>query len=314
MFFKESDVNGVLTCVACLQILDDPRMLPCAASACNKCIQAKIQSSNKNLFDCTSCQDTHKPLTEKGFPLNIHLAKLENTKAEEVYKNKNLINLKEKLAEIKVKCEELKYNCEELKNNFSNTDDKISQYCIALRNQVDLETEQLIEQVHQFNEGLIKKINIYEKECTISYKDQIGTKVKEYEFVVSKTNEFMAVGSKYLSEDKPEATFVNNLLDQADVHLEKLILREKLLKGVMFDGKLMEFVKNKTVRDQSLLGEIALKRLMYEPMNFKELKFDDQIVTKYHSHFSFFKLENGNNVVFYIDTSFNLNMVTFDNN
>jgi hypothetical protein len=308
MFYKESDIYEALACVVCHQTLDDPRTLPCAASACNKCIQELIKSNNESAFDCSVCKDKHKPLSEKGFPSNSNLLKLVQSRVDKVYRNKNVVNLQEKLSEIKKKCGELKYN-------LKNPDDKIREYCIGLRNKVDLETEKLIEQARQYNESLIGEINKYEQDCINSCKDKIGSYLKDYEYelVVAETSKFVDNESNYLSEHNIDDKYVDNLLVQADVHLDKLILRDTLLKGIMFNGKLMEFIKNNNERDQSLLGKIALKQLIYEPISFKELKFDDQVLTNFHSHFSLFKLENGNNVAFYIDTGYYLNMVTFDN-
>jgi hypothetical protein len=78
MFYKKSAVNEALTCSVCLQILDDPRTLPCGASTCNKCILAQVQSNNESVYDCNICQEKHKPLTENGFPPSLNLAKLIN--------------------------------------------------------------------------------------------------------------------------------------------------------------------------------------------------------------------------------------------
>jgi hypothetical protein len=217
------------------------------------------------------------------------------------------------MSELKNHLIEMQKKCDDFKYNFNNTDDKIREYCVTLRNQVDLETEKLIEQAHKFNESLIDEINYYEKECIYLCNDQICSYAKEYEIIADETNTFINDESKYLSEFKINNSNVFNWLEKVVVHQDRLILRDKLLKAVMFNGKLMEFKKNVTKLNYTILGKLTFKQLIYEPLNSEELKFDDQIVTDFYTHFSLFKLEIGNNVVFYIDNICFLNMVTFDN-
>ena len=64
--------NKHLICSLCKELIDNPRLLPCSRSACNKCIQKSIQN---NAFTCDLCKKNHD-LPVNGFPLSPQIAYL----------------------------------------------------------------------------------------------------------------------------------------------------------------------------------------------------------------------------------------------
>jgi hypothetical protein len=207
----------------------------------------------------------------------------------------------------------IKENYNQFKTRLEHGPDEIKEYCVFLRNRVNLETEVLIDQAHQFNEHLTANIDRYEKQCLSSFDYGIGSFIKDNEEFLIRIRNFIEEISELLAKHYIDEQSINASLSRGNAYLDKFKLEEQLLKKIMFDRKLMEFAKSENKLDHNLLGKFYLKQLIYEPVDFKELRFDDKIVTNYHMLFSLFKLENRNNVVFYIDTSFYLNMVSFDN-
>ncbi|CAH1801922.1 unnamed protein product [Owenia fusiformis] len=55
-----------VTCSICLEVLDDPRSLPCMHSYCRKCIQSTMDKhQHKNDFPCPNCRDLC-PIPDQG--------------------------------------------------------------------------------------------------------------------------------------------------------------------------------------------------------------------------------------------------------
>jgi len=58
---------------------------------------------------------------------------------------------------------------EQFKHGLNNGIDKIKEYCIDLRTDVQLSTELIIEKLNQFNDHLIQQINEFERESIKNY-------------------------------------------------------------------------------------------------------------------------------------------------
>ena len=65
--------------------------------------------------------------------------------------------------------EKLENLLNELTFNITNGNDKIKYHCSELKRLVQLSTEQKIIELNNLNEILVKKIDNYEKECTLRY-------------------------------------------------------------------------------------------------------------------------------------------------
>jgi hypothetical protein len=120
MFYRKEDVNDVITCPVCREIYNDPRNLPCGEAACNNCILKLIELSNGEDFECSICSNKHdKPVGNREFFLVIPLVKLIKARAEHVYRNQNVDDLKAKLAEINSKSNKFKQHLGRGKNYFT---------------------------------------------------------------------------------------------------------------------------------------------------------------------------------------------------
>jgi hypothetical protein len=309
MFYKKEEVDLVMLCSICSDFFqdNDPRMLPCGESACHRCIKSASDANNE--FKCLFCEEQHKPSSEKGFPPNLALLKLIKTKANEVYRNSNVKKLNSKLAEGRQKSDDLKAN-------FENGTDQVKEHCIKLRNRVHLETEILIEQAHQFNEQLIAEIDKYEQECLDAFNKKTSKYENECMQFLTEVDRFYLENAKYLTQFKIDEKKIENGLALAETYIEKLQKEDLALRMMKFDGQLMEFKKNEDKPTQSLVGSLTKQQLSPYFGDVKQVRLSSPMKISFmFSNLHLFKLENEQNVGFYIIRSlnFNMSMLTFDN-
>jgi hypothetical protein len=304
MFYKKEEVDSALTCSVCSRIFHDPRNLPCGETACHGCIQSSSDANNE--FKCHFCEEKHKPDSEKGFPPSQACLKMMKAKASEVSRNKGVEKLRSKLEEVKQKNDLFKASLD-------NGTDQVEEYCNKLKNQVQLQTDILIEQVQQYNEELVAQIDRYKKQRIECFKIKIEKRQDEFGEFIIEINEFCDETLKYLDEFIIEDTKIEDALALANTYIRKLKKENYTLKYMKFDGKLTEFKHTDSKHDSSLLGSFVSKQLNFDFESKTEIQLDNQIIQNYRSSFHLFKLENETNAAFYITTSNQVNMFTFDN-
>jgi hypothetical protein len=141
MFYRKEEIDCVLACTFCSEVMTDPRILPCGASACHKCIRHRSNADNE--LECLFCKRKHSPIhSSSGFCPKLALRKLIETRPESVQRNRDVDELVLQLAEIKQICDKFKHNRE-------SRVDEINEHRIKLRNQVHLQAEIRIEQDRQ---------------------------------------------------------------------------------------------------------------------------------------------------------------------
>jgi hypothetical protein len=97
-----------------------------------------------------------------------------------------------------------------------NGTDQVKEYCIELRNQVHLQTDILLEQVHQFNEAVIAEIDEYEKKCVDSYQQKSVRYQTANKKFLTKLKKFYNENSQYLTEFKIDEQKIQDGLVQTD--------------------------------------------------------------------------------------------------
>jgi hypothetical protein len=305
MFYRKEDVDEAIICGICNSTYKSPRVLPCSESACHECIQFIIQTDPNQEFACNFCHKKHKPFGKDGFPLNGALIKLLKAKAVNIYRNDRVEELKEKLAEIKSKCEQFKLNLD-------NDVDQVEKRCIRLRNQVHLETDVLIEEVHNFNASLIAEIDKYEQECIASINS--NTKENKFNKFFDELENFCTDKMKYLTEFKLDEKVVKETTTVADSYLEKLKIDGVLLKNTLFNRKEAEFIKRHNKINRTLLGTLVFRSSSLDFTHLNEVKFTNNIITGLSSDLivNLFKNHDENNFVFYKNNDGHLNATCFD--
>jgi hypothetical protein len=296
MFYKKEDVNEAITCGICAQIYIDPRILPCGEFACNECIQSA--SNTVNEFDCNFCKEKHTPTGESGFVVNKQLLKLLKAPADAVFRNTRVEELKIKLDEVKTKCDSFKFYLD-------NESDKINEHCNQLRNQVDLQTELVIQKAQKFNESLRSDIGKYEKDTIETFKQTKLERHKDANTFIAEIQEFHAYTSKYLSEFKIDENVIDNSLTTAVEIIQNLKYKDM---WSMVDIK-MEFIRNEGLFDKTVIGCLANEKTGLS--RFKFDKIDLSIIHDYQSHLNLIALGNGKYEAFYINKDSILSYITF---
>ena len=136
MFYEENEINALVICPHCQNKYTDPRFIECGSSFCMPCIEF-LTKTNENGFQCPECGVFH-PKPAQGSFKNPHLAKLCEKKASFVSRGSIGDTLRAQL-------DELKLNLDQLNTDNKLGAHKIKEYCLELRNEVQLSSEELID-------------------------------------------------------------------------------------------------------------------------------------------------------------------------
>jgi hypothetical protein len=248
MFFESNQINDILLCEQCKGRLDLPKILPCGKTVCSFCAPLNLLSNTvDNKFDCLVCKNKHE-VPKYGFPNNEALLKLLSIKPIRISRGKLFDSLQKSLDDIRKKNSFIKHGID-------NSNDLINEYCMDLRSEVQLKTEQAIEQINDLNKEIIDQIDEYEKEL-IKFNntnpksfDDFNELVKELESFYNVNNEYLkqfVVDDEILLKSTAEAT---NLIKRADLELNNL-------KTIIFDGRFLMFEKNNDKINKLVLGKI----------------------------------------------------------
>jgi hypothetical protein len=246
MFYQEEAIKKELTCSYCKKIFKDPKIIQCGSSLCHGCIQVLINKRLKG-FDCPLCNEFHK-IPENGFIKNLHLANLIKQQPADVYRGTIGEDMKSMLKEIR-------NNTDKLINNKKNSIQTIRKHCDDVRNQVDLRTEMVIEEIKTYREELIKQVNEYEKECIEKFELENGNK-SELDTRINELNAFHSKWSEYLKKSKISDNELKKGKTEADEFVSKAKVGIKELEFKMFNEKCIDFVINPNEIDTRLLGFI----------------------------------------------------------
>ncbi len=115
-----------------------------------------LSNTVDNKFDCLVCKNKHE-VPKYGFPNNEALLKLLSIKPIRISRGKLFDSLQKSLDDIRKKNSFIKHGID-------NSNDLINEYCMDLRSEVQLKTEQAIEQINDLNKEIIDQIDEYEKE------------------------------------------------------------------------------------------------------------------------------------------------------
>jgi hypothetical protein len=306
MLDQQREVNDAFTCFICSGKFNDPRILPCGASACHKCIQKKsLLSTNMpgEGFECPYCYANHQSANERhGFPSNLVLLKLLEAKVDDVYRSRHLDELRLTLTEIRVRFEEFS-------NNLNNGEEQTKGYCDKLRGQVDSHTDELIDRAREFNKQLMEEIDRFEQSRVKAYRRNSMNYRKSSNLYLEEVNRFYVDRSKWLSESKfTDDRAIEQSLAMAKNHLKELDRQDCAFKHIKFDRIMMQF--NKSKLEQRMLGSFLYKQMAI---------CDEQVCVVYVDNFNdqrkncqLFKLENGNALLFEVDKKGFLNTLKHD--
>jgi hypothetical protein len=152
MFYEETEIKSLLICPICQNVYKDPRVLPCGSSACNQCIKDCFKTINNQIeVECYICFKNHQ-IPINGFASNSTILSLKAKKPIEAsVSDEDEASLSEKLLLIKKKNDLLTRNIEVRL-------DQILKNAALIRDQVQLQTDALSEQIHNLNQKFLNEL------------------------------------------------------------------------------------------------------------------------------------------------------------
>jgi hypothetical protein len=238
MFYQEKEVINILNCKNCQERLVEPKLLPCGKSICSLCL--KLLIIKDKMFDCFVCKEKHE-MPKKGLPKNQALEEMLAIKSNTVSRGKEYDTFRESLNHIKM-------NINLINIGVNNRDDFIKEHCIELRNEVQLVTEENIEQINDFNSEIIKRIDEYEKEQLKMNKDAKKVDLNSSDSSLKNLNDFLKEMQSFYDENI-KCLNENQIKDLVIVNLSKNALnmqkksedKLKTLQRINLCGRLMKF-------------------------------------------------------------------------
>ena len=247
MFYEENEIKALVTCPYCQNKYNDPRFIECGTTFCMECIEL-LTKTNENGFQCPECGVFHlKPAN--GYFKNNHLAKLCEKKASFVSRGSISDTLRAQL-------DKLKLNLDKLNTDNKLGADKIEEYCLGLRNEVQLSSEELIESIKKYNMELIEQINEFELESLLNFDKKIDKKLDHF---IDDMFGFHSKWSGYLKQFELDDTELRTASNQAEKYLKEISSENGQLLDRVFSSGLIEFRKNSNEISSSILGTLKAR-------------------------------------------------------
>jgi hypothetical protein len=208
MFFNTNQVNNELLCSNCECRLDIPKILPCGETICSLC-ETSIQV-NDQIFECLVCEEKHK-MPENGFIINKSLSKILALELSKVSRGEAFDSLTKLLDNLQKKSNLIKLGID-------NGTDLIKEHCMNLRNDVQLKTEECIEevilQVNDISTKIIDEINEYEQELIESNKKK-SKSLEAFNSIVKELESFHTLNTEYLNKNVVDDKLVKKSNEEA---------------------------------------------------------------------------------------------------
>lgn len=189
----------------------------------------------------------------KKYKVYLYIDKTNYNYFFKIYRGKEIETFKNSL-------EKLENLLNELTFNITNGNDKIKYHCSELKRLVQLSTEQKIIELNNLNEILVKKIDNYEKECTLRYSNCNLYKSPLNE-LINESNLFLNEKRNYLQQceiNENDIIQSNQILNRLKASIEDQLLN---VKSILFNNNLMEFEMNKTKIDENKIGIFYFNKL-----------------------------------------------------
>lgn len=152
MFFTESDLELILTCKVCNVRFDsEPRILPCGRSICNYC-----SKSIEKKFMCILCKNEHS-LEDKELPINTEVKALLELQSYQVSRGRSHDQFEKTIKMIDSTQNEA-IHCIENGAEF------IKEYCLHLKNDLQLVKEEQIQSVEIYHNKMLTDIDEFMNE------------------------------------------------------------------------------------------------------------------------------------------------------
>ena len=226
-----------------------------------------------DLFQCQICSNKHhfpreglffinsinlfdliKLFLQKGLATNLVIQNLLLLKPIEISRTKSVNSFKITLKSLRLKLDRYK-------SDLSNGKDRIQEYCIDLRTDINLCTELIIERINKLSDELLKEINDYEKECVSTFENK--NKKDLIEMIQTIEDFYLKWNCDVNKFDISDHTF--NEANQTGLKVISQIEDElSNLDEFIFDGNRLKFVRNPIKIESDFLGSLVTEKTSFQ--------------------------------------------------
>lgn len=136
----------------------------------------------------------------------------------------------------------------------------IKDYCVNLRNEVDIEAEKLIHSIQNYRDEYLKKIADYEKEC-IKHIESNKAQILESDRFINDMKTFCSQWQDYLKNFKIEDDRIERLIDKSTKNLARIEANINFYRGFLFSGNLMKFKPSAAKTESNILGAFVYEKM-----------------------------------------------------
>ncbi len=156
--------------------------------------------------------------------------------------------------------ETLNSDLKELNSKLESPEQNIREHCDTIRNQIDLATETLIDNINKCREQYINEINSYEETCYKNFR-KLDTTEELYK-LIQENQEAISKFNSYVNKPRIEEEEIKNLIQNAKIHEYKLKNQIKLVDGKIFGHQKPQFEQINKFVDPSLIGHLIYENLI----------------------------------------------------
>jgi hypothetical protein len=250
MFYEAGKINKALLCKHCEGRLDKPKILPCGVTICSFC-EISIQVNNQ-MFDCLVCKKKHEMLQD-GLPNNELALEILAIEITRVSRGETYDSLKKLLNEIEKKCSIIKLG-------IKNSTDLVKEHCIDLRSDVQLKTEEAIQQINDINSKLIEEIDEYEQEL-IEFNKTNSKSLDLFNATVKELESFHTLNNENLNKNEVDYNLVKKSNEEANNLIKKAELEIEKIKNMILNGEILEFERNNEKINETIIGKLKTDKI-----------------------------------------------------
>jgi hypothetical protein len=251
MFYDANKINNVLLCKHCVGGLDIPKMLQCGVTICSFC-ETSIQVIDK-MYDCLICKQKHE-MPQDGLPNNELVLEILEIEITKVSRGEAYDALKKLLNEIKTKRSFIELGIDK-------STDLVKEHCINLRSDIQLKTEEAIQQINDINSKLIEEIDEYEKEF-IEFNQNNSKPLDVFNTIVKELESFHTLKTEFLNQSEIDDKLIKKSNQEATKLIKKAEIEIENLKDIIFNGNILKFEKNNEKINETIFGKLKSNKMM----------------------------------------------------